>query len=212
MNKNDGVAGGDPAETLAEDVHTQQESPPRCHCLTYLKLSFLLVMFQYLCTWKEEWGGMAVERWQHVPATYPPSEWRFVSSQSSTLVQHALVAKYVRVGSTWWFRSCVCEQRETGVCGKAPPPFLCAATALAKVQLVGLSCFRADYWAAAEVPAQLVALKTKHPLFLITAVKYCLPEPWVWPCSFQDRQNVRFCQWCILLGLFNIRYQFNVPL
>lgn len=50
MNKNGGVAGGKAAETLTEDVHKQQESPQRCHCLTYLKLSFLLITFQYLCT------------------------------------------------------------------------------------------------------------------------------------------------------------------
>ena len=49
MNKNDGIAGGEPAETLSESVHTQQESPQRCHCLTYLKL-FSLITFQYLCT------------------------------------------------------------------------------------------------------------------------------------------------------------------
>lgn len=45
-NKNDGVA-----ETLAESVHTQQKSPQRCHCLTYLELfSLLLITFQILCT------------------------------------------------------------------------------------------------------------------------------------------------------------------
>jgi len=31
MNKTDGVAGGESAEALAESVHTQHQSPQRCH-------------------------------------------------------------------------------------------------------------------------------------------------------------------------------------
>lgn len=50
VNKPDVVAGGEPAEALAESVHAQWESPQRCHCLTYLELfSLTLITFQCLC-------------------------------------------------------------------------------------------------------------------------------------------------------------------
>lgn len=57
LNKNDGVAGGEPALTLAESVHAQQVSPQRCHHLTYLKIfSLVLIAFQCpSCTWRRDW-------------------------------------------------------------------------------------------------------------------------------------------------------------
>lgn len=55
VNKNDGVAGEEAAETLADSACTWRESPQRCHCLTYLTLFSLLIVFQYLCTWRKDW-------------------------------------------------------------------------------------------------------------------------------------------------------------
>lgn len=131
VNKTDGVARGELAECLVGKCAYWVGKSSKM-ALSDPQSVLLAADDVPLSVHLRERLSMATEWSPHMPATSPPYEWRFVSLQSSVFVQHTFVAKYVRLGSTWWLKSCVCDQRETGVCKKAPPPFLCAATALAK--------------------------------------------------------------------------------
>lgn len=131
VNKNDGVAGEEPAETLAESVHAQQEVLKDVTVRHTLNYSPCCCSRPSICALegKTGYGNRVVTT--HASNITPLGMKVHVIAEQRIGAAH-FCAKYVRVSSTWWLKSCVCDQRETGVRKRAPPPFLCAATALAK--------------------------------------------------------------------------------
>lgn len=186
MSKKNGVAGGEHAETLAKSVHGQQECPEDVPVWHTLNTSPSHGSCSRACACEGQ-TGMATEGWPHSTAPL----WTRVRVLAEQGIGAAVLWQ-----STWGWAACdgsspVFAIRGRQVCVKGSSTFPLCSLSTCQDIISGALVFQGGLWSSCWSASSDGSLKNKTSLVSHHHCEMLPSWTWVWPCSFQDRQNVR---------------------